>query len=137
MNLTREVGVRSGTCSNSRSSSDRVVDVTRELSTPEREALKQFTTALQRLLGDNLLALRLFGSRARGEGSEESDLDVLVVLRDRDRVTCRRIVHAALDADLTYGVNLAPTIVTQAEYDRNREYRTPFYCNVEREGIVL
>ena len=111
--------------------------MTRELKTLERKALEQFTAELRRLLGTNLLALRLFGSRARGEGSEESDLDVLVVLRERDRVTCRRIVEAALDADLTYGVNLAPTIVTQAEYDRNREYRTPFYRNVEREGIAL
>jgi predicted nucleotidyltransferase len=111
--------------------------VTRALNTAEHAALKQFTTELRRLLGDNLLALRLFGSRARGEGSEESDLDVLVVLRDKDRVTCRRIVQTALDADLTHGVNLAPTIVTQAEYDRNREYQTPFYRNVEREGIAL
>ena len=109
----------------------------RELSTAEREALAQFKAELRQLLEENLLTLRLFGSRARGEGTDESDLDVLVVLRSRDRVVCRRIVQAALDADLAYGVNLAPTIVTQAEYDRNREYRTPFYRNVEREGIAL
>ena len=110
---------------------------TRPLTTNEGEALTRFKVALESLLGENLVSLRLFGSRARGEGTPESDLDVLVLVRSKDPNLCRRIVDAALEADLTYDTNLAPTILTLAEFDRNREYYTPFYRNVEAEGRSL
>jgi predicted nucleotidyltransferase len=84
-----------------------------------------------------LLSLRLFGSRARGEGTEESDLDVLVIVMEKDRALCRRIVEESLEVDLAYEINLAPTILTADEYRQNQEYGTPFYRNVERESISL
>ena len=107
------------------------------LTQPEEEGLTRFKSALQSLLGDNLLSLHLFGSRARGEGTEESDLDVLVLVKKKDRALCRRIVEESLEVDLKYGTNLAPTILTAEEYRQNREYGTPFYRNVEREGVPL
>jgi uncharacterized protein len=107
------------------------------LTEAERQALARFKGALQSLLGDNLLSLRLFGSRARGEATEESDLDVLVVVRKKDRALCRRIVEESLEVDLAYEINLAPTILSADEYQQNQEYGTPFYHNVEREGVSL
>ena len=107
------------------------------LTAAERQALARFKTALEALLGKDLVSLRLFGSRARGEGTPESDLDVLVLVRAKNPALCRRIVEAALDADLAYDTNVAPTILTTTEYDLNREYRTPFYRNVEAEGRAL
>lgn len=103
----------------------------------EQQALASFKAALQSLLGDKLLSVRLFGSRARDEGTEESDLDVLVIVREKDRALYRRIVEESLNIDLVYDVNLAPTILSEEEYRRNREYGTPFYRNVEKEGIAL
>ena len=103
----------------------------------EQEALGRFRDAVQSSLGENLLSLRLFGSRARGERTEESDLDVLVLVRKKDREICRRIVEESLEIDLAYGTNLAPTILTADEYRQNQECGTPFYRNVEREGVAL
>ena len=91
----------------------------------ERQALARFKAALQSLLGDKLLSIRLFGSRARDEGTEDSDLDVLVVVQDKDRALYRRIVEESLDIDLAYNMNLAPTILSDEEYRQNREYGTP------------
>lgn len=107
------------------------------LTQKEKDGLASFKGALQSLLGDNLLSLRLFGSRARGEGTEESDLDVLVLVTKKDRALCRRIVEESLEVDLAYEINLAPTILSADEYQRNREYGTPFYRNVERESVSL
>jgi predicted nucleotidyltransferase len=107
------------------------------LTEEERRALERFKNAIRLLLKDNLLTLRLFGSKARGEGTEEPDLDVLVVLRARDRAVCRQIVAEALEVDLTYGTNLAPTILSAEEYRQNQEYQTPFYRNLERESRSL
>lgn len=107
------------------------------LTDAEQKALARFKEILQSLLGDDLLSLRLFGSRARQEGTEESDLDVLVVVQKKDRDLYRRIVEESLDIDLVYGTNLAPMILSVYEYQRNRDCGTPFYHNVEREGVAL
>lgn len=96
------------------------------LSPTEQQALQRFKTALQSLLGDNLLSLRLFGSRVRGEGTEESDLDVLVLVREKDRALCRRIVEESLEIALAYETNLAPTILSAEEYQQNRSTRHHF-----------
>ncbi len=107
------------------------------LTVQEQRALERFKQNTQLLLADNLLSISLFGSRARGEGTDESDLDVLIVLRNKDRALCRRIVAEALEIDLAYGVNLAPTILSAAEYQQNKDIQTPFYRNVEQEGQPL
>lgn len=107
------------------------------LTITEQHALEHFRAVLESLLAGNLVSLRLFGSRARGEGTDESDLDVLVVLRRKDRTLCRRIVQESLETDLAYDTNLAPTILSAEEYQQNKEYQTPFYCNVERESLPL
>ena len=103
----------------------------------EEQALKTFQTSLQALLKEDLLVLRLFGSKARGEATEESDIDVLVLVRQKSRAICRRIVEESLEIDLTYGTNLAPTILSSEEYRQNKEFQTPFYRSVEHEGIAL
>ncbi len=107
------------------------------LTQKEKEGLARFKGALQSLLGDNLLSLRIFGSRARGEGTEDSDLDILVLVQKKDRALCRRIVEESLEVDLAYEINLAPTILSADEYRQNQEYGTPFYRNVESEGVFL
>ena len=111
--------------------------MTKPLTRTERQALGRFKTALQSMLGENLLSLRLFGSKARGDASEESDLDVLIVVQNKDRKLCRRIVEESLEIDLAYNTNLAPTILSAQEYSQNRDYGTAFYRNVETEGVAL
>ena len=76
------------------------------MTSAERQSLERFKATVEPLLGENLVSLRLFGSRAREEGTEESDLDVSVIVRHKDRALCRSIVEAALEIDLAYDTNL-------------------------------
>lgn len=50
-----------------------------ELSERERETIRLFASRLEQALGDDLRALWLYGSRARGEAHEESDIDLLLI----------------------------------------------------------
>ena len=52
-------------------------------------ALEEFVRTVRVWVGSNLVALKLFGSTARGEATAESDLDVLVVV-DQDRLRSRQ-----------------------------------------------
>lgn len=69
-----------------------VSDITAELALArmgptEREAVEEFRRRVRELLGDRLRDLRLFGSQARGDPHDESDIDVLVLVDDLDEVT--------------------------------------------------
>jgi len=47
------------------------------------EILREVKERLREILGDDLVEVILFGSYARGEAREDSDVDVLVVVRRR------------------------------------------------------
>ncbi len=72
-----------------------------------RRLLERLLTLLQEHFGDRLISLVLYGSVARGEAGEESDIDLLIIL---DRVSTN--YHRRLDDVLT----------VQARLERESEY---------------
>ncbi len=49
----------------------------------EKDAIKKATKKLKRFLGNDLIAVIVFGSRVRGDFTQESDLDILVIVKKR------------------------------------------------------
>jgi predicted nucleotidyltransferase len=97
--------------------------------------LAHFRAALDRLYGESLERVVLFGSRARGDAHDDSDYDVAVFLRDlTDR--WREISRlAAIETDF-----LAQTgAFIHAMPYRAGSYRerTPLMHEIRREGIDL
>jgi predicted nucleotidyltransferase len=56
--------------------------LTSSLSPAERAALGDFVKAVQSSLGSEVVDVQFFGSKARGGATPESDVDVLVVVRE-------------------------------------------------------
>lgn len=105
----------------------------------EREVLKRYLQALRRTLGDRLLRAILFGSRARGEGHEESDLDVAVVVRGPEREVYRQVydVAAELNMEFNYGVRLAPLLVSEDTLEDLRARELAIARAILEEGVSL
>ena len=74
-----------------------------------QEILGELKAGLERVYGDQLRGVYLFGSYARGEADWESDLDVLVVLNAFDRYAQEvdRTGVLAADLSLKYGVTIS------------------------------
>ena len=80
----------------------------------------------------------LYGSRARGSASPESDFDLLVLTpAPLSRETIRRVRDALYELELRYGVVVSTLFYSEKEWRDPRRRATPFYREVEREGVVL
>lgn len=80
----------------------------------------------------------LYGSRARGDFRDDSDLDILVLL-DKDEITRddeKRIKYPLYDIEFETGKIISPLVLSKSDWE-SRHRITPFYENIMREGIVL
>ena len=101
-----------------------------------RAALREAKTELERLYGDRLVKIVLYGSHVRGEAHQESDVDVLVVLRGEFRVydEIKRTGEIVSKALLKHHELLA--LLPFAEEQFHNPWH-PLMMNVREEGVVL
>ena len=107
------------------------------LSPAVREALAEAKRRLRETYGERLRRLILYGSRARGDASEESDVDLLVVLDGPIENSYQEIKRAGAfwgEFLTRYGLSFSVQPYTEAEY---QDLRRPFIRNVREDGIEL
>jgi predicted nucleotidyltransferase len=71
------------------------------LTLKEKDALARFTRGIRRALGPRLKEMKLFGSRARGERHDESDVDILILVEGLDFDTRYNVISALSSEVLT------------------------------------
>lgn len=103
----------------------------------EKTALAELSVWLRDRFGDRLRETALFGSRARGEGSEESDLDVLVVVRDLSSAEAREIAQFRGDLLTRHGVLVSPFAVSAARMADLRSRERRIAREIDRDAVPL
>lgn len=86
-------------------------------------------------LGAHLRQILLFGSRARGDATEDSDYDLLVVADEMDRNVARQLDEIAGKALLDHGAVVSAFPITE-ETRAERRY-SPLLINVAHEGVAV
>jgi uncharacterized protein len=116
----------------------RGADQLAEALTPaEKAAVDELVAGARAILGAEIRDARLFGSRARGEGTADSDLDVALVVTAEGRRRRREVQDLAFDIGLRHHVALAPLIVDEAVLAEMRQRELLLALDIEREGIPL
>lgn len=89
--------------------------------------MTEFVAGVRALLGADLHEIRLFGSRARGEGTPDSDVDLALIVTPTGRARRYEVSDLAYDIGLRHSVLLAPTVIMRETLDdlRRRERRLP------------
>jgi len=107
------------------------------LNEKEQLALKKFRTALEKALGRNLVEVKLFGSKARGDARRDSDIDALIIIASGDWHIGDVIYSMVTDILLEDGICISPKVINKRDYDRLYKMKTPFIKNVIRDGIAI
>jgi predicted nucleotidyltransferase len=107
------------------------------LSASEASALGEFMAAARALLGADLRRAVLFGSRARGEGHEWSDLDIALIVAPGGRARRHAVYDLAFDIGLTHGVQLAPVVFEEPQFQALKDRERLIARAIELEGMPL
>lgn len=103
------------------------------------DILLNFSKQVKDILGDKLTKIILYGSYARGDYKENSDIDIMILTTLTDEEICRiktDIYDLAFDFQMEYDTDIN-VIVKNEEHFNYWLGALPFYDNVQREGIVL
>ena len=96
--------------------------------------LTELRERLERLYGERLVCMMLYGSQARGDAEPGSDIDVLVVLRG-EVAACEEIARTAEDAAQVSLKHDAVVVCAFVSEDQFRHEESPLLLNVRREGV--
>ncbi len=105
-----------------------------------KNAIEAFKEALISRLSERVLKIVFFGSRMRGIFGPESDIDLLVVLSEKNKEivdTIYEISDAIENNILHYEIPFSIHILTKNEYDRLKDSKSQFIEEIEKEGITI
>lgn len=117
----------------------------------DKTALEKFKDELTSKYPDRIEKIILYGSHARGDAGQDSDIDVMVVVKDKrprliDNYGLERVLSwkdypvegaaSNLSNDLFYKYwsHISPQIVDQKQFGNKW---SPFFNSVRKEGVVL
>jgi len=84
-----------------------------------------------------ILELRVFGSRARGKATEESDLDVFLVVDLLNHAIEKYISDCAWEAGFPEDIIIMPVTISIDTLRNSPIRESVFIKNVYREGIAV
>ena len=105
----------------------------------KREIIVSFARKVRKILGKNLKQVILYGSYARGDYTEDSDIDIMVLttLTDKEIEQIEtEIYDLAFDFLMDYGVDINVVIKNEKQFNYWLG-ALPFYNNVQKEGVAL
>ncbi|MDR1835561.1 MAG: nucleotidyltransferase domain-containing protein [Fusobacteriaceae bacterium] len=100
------------------------------------DQIKKFCDAVVANYSESVDAIYLYGSYARGDNHNESDIDIMVLVDANTVVIQKGISDLASDACLFSGHFFSPVITDKDVFAKWVPY-LPFYSNVLKEGKLL
>ena len=93
------------------------------------KALNKFIEKLRDKLGTHLVSVVLFGSCAREDWDESSDLDLLIIVEEYDEIE-PLLIDICVGIVMDYGVSIAPIIWDVEDLNANIKYKSPLFLTL-------
>ena len=100
------------------------------------QIIKEFREKAKKLYGKRLKNIILYGSWARGQATEDSDIDLAIVL-DGDVMPGKeidRMIDIVTEMNLNYGVLISIYPVSEKDYN---SLNSPLLLQLRKEGVTI
>ena len=101
--------------------------------------LERYKEAVSQILGERLKRIILYGSYARGDFKQDSDMDIMILADIQPEEISNladRIYDITYDFEMQYGVEINPSIQCMRTYEQWKNVY-PFFMNIEKEGVAV
>ena len=103
------------------------------------EILNKIAKTYFNVYGDKVIKIVLYGSYARGDYTDYSDIDIVAIIKgEREDVQADldKIWDVSSELELEYDCIISPTVIP---YDEFESYKNdlPYYRNIENEGVEI
>ena len=98
--------------------------------------VQEYSEGLKKIFGDQLVSVLLYGSFTRGEGREDSDIDIVCVLRSPFdyNEAIRKSSKLTAELSLKHDVVLSRVFVSEEEL---KTRSLPFFVNLRRDEVQV
>lgn len=104
-----------------------------------RNLLQQYVNEIRKIYSSHLKQVILYGSYARGDFKEDSDIDIMILLDISDietKVYFDRLIDITFDFNMEHGMDIKPIAKSEAQF-KKWMVNYPFYANINKEGVML
>ena len=101
--------------------------------------LKSFVDEMKILFGDTLKNVILYGSYARGDYNDSSDVDIMIIADIDDKDVMNHVYAIAEylgEVLINYDIVISPVVESYNKFEKYKDI-IPFFKNVQKEGIAL
>ena len=102
-----------------------------------KDQLIDLKKSLELSLGDSLIRVVLYGSRARGDYDENSDIDIAIIVLSLSKEVKNRILDIVTEIELKYLRSISSIIFSETEFNNLKERERRIALDIESEGIPL
>ena len=98
-----------------------------------------FASQLRSILGNRLSQIIVYGSYARGDYNDYSDVDVMILVKMSEaeiKEIENEIYDLAFEIEMSTGVDISPVIKNEEQYEYWSD-TLPYYRNIKREGVPI
>lgn len=104
-----------------------------------KDYINQYVMNIRALYGSHTKRIILYGSYAKGNYREDSDVDIMILLDMSDveiKKYSQKLSYMTFDFNFDNDIDIKPIAKSEQHFEKwTTTY--PFYRNIEKEGIVL
>lgn len=101
--------------------------------------IEKYVSELRAVLGEDFHRACLYGSYARGEQRDDSDIDI-AIFTDRSAsefyLLINKIAELTFEYNVKYDIMLSPVFQNEQDYQRMLK-AVPYFQSIQREGIAV
>ncbi|GAA5818828.1 MAG: nucleotidyltransferase domain-containing protein [Methanobrevibacter sp. CfCl-M3] len=86
------------------------------------------------LKSEDIDKIILFGSVARGEDTEDSDIDIIILTTDEDKIE-DEVYTKVMDFLISTKEYISAKIISLDDFNKFKDF--PFFVNVKKEGAII